>query len=563
MPTKIRLLYIILISLVLYSCRSESKQELTSSYLSTDDEDILNGKVIFEQKCSYCHNFNQDAIGPNLSGITKEVSVQWIKEFIKNPSLVLSENDERALALHEKYKINMPGFPDLSEKEFNELISYINSFSKKKATSNTNLGNPIDNPIEDTLVYSDINANIKFVAQVPASAKSPTLARINKLDCAGNSGRIFINDLRGKLYELNNNQPKLYASISEFNKNFVHEPGLGTGFGSFAFHPNFEKNGLFYTAHSEKPYTKKADFFLPDSIPTKMQWVVKEWKNKDPKSTSFEGTVRELLRIDFVTIMHGIQEIAFNPTSSKNESDYGMLYISLGDGGSVGQGFPEVALHEGSQVWGTILRIDPSGNNSGNGKYGIPTDNPFTKSKQKKKEIWAYGFRNPNRICWNTKGQMFATDIGHKIVEEVNLIEPGKFYGWPIREGTFVLNTFGNQSLAYPLPQNDDEYGVTYPVIEYDHDDGVAISGGFFAQKPPFNGKYIFGDIPVGTIFIADLSETKQRNIKKLNIVLNEKQTDFAQLIKKNRVDLRLGQDCNGDIYMLTKADGKIYKITY
>ncbi|WP_299433882.1 PQQ-dependent sugar dehydrogenase [uncultured Maribacter sp.] len=559
---KTKFFYILVLAVVLCNCKSEQKHEFGST-ISINTEDIQNGKLIFEQKCSPCHNFKQDAIGPNLSGITKEVNAKWIKEFIKNPFKMVSKNDARAKVLKQKYKIYMPGFPDFSEKEYEELLSYMNSYTEKAVSNLNNLKNSMDNPIIDTLIYSDTKANIEFVAQVPASGKNPSLARINKLECTRNSGRLFINDLRGMLYEIKDSQPKLYMRISEYHDNFIHEPGLGTGFGSFAFHPDFEKNGLFYTSHSEKPEINKADFPLPDSIPTKLQWVVKEWRSEDTKSPNFKGSIREILRIDFVTIMHGIQEIAFNPYSSKNDPDYGMLYIGVGDGGAVVQGFPKIALHGGAQVWGTILRINPKANTSENGNYGIPTDNPFINTKNKKGEIWASGLRNPNRISWNAKGQMFASDIGHKVTEEVNLIEPGKFYGWPIREGKFVVDPFGNQSLAYPLPKNDVDYAVTYPVIQYDHDDGTAISGGFFSNRAPFKGKYIFGDIPEGIVYIADLSKTNsdQRNIKKLHLVYKGKQTDFGQLTKKTRIDLRLGQDCDGNIYMFTKADGKIYKI--
>ncbi|SOE23195.1 Cytochrome c [Spirosomataceae bacterium TFI 002] len=561
MELQIKPICLLLLTMLIYCCQSGN----VSDYGRTINEEAVfvdNGKVIFEQKCSHCHNFKQDAIGPNLSGITKDVETQWIKEFIKNPFKMVAENDVRAKALHQQYKIYMPGFDDLAEEELNALISYLHTYQKKESRDTSYLANAVDNPIKDTLFNSKLKANLEFVAQVPPSEKTAILARINKLECAGNSGRIFINDLRGMLYELKGHTVELYASIPNLNKKFIHKPGLGTGFGSFAFHPDFAENGLFYTAHSETKKEHNADFFLSDSIPVAMQWVVMEWKTENTTTAKFKGTIRELLRIDFLGPIHGIQEVAFNPTAKVNSSDYGMLYISIGDGGSVVNGYPEVALHKGTQVWGTILRIDPFGNNSDNGNYGIPPDNPFVNlSNEKRKEIWVYGLRNPNRMSWNAKGQMFASDIGHKIVEEVNLIEPGKFYGWPIREGTFVLNPFKNQSLAFPLPKNDADFGVTYPVIQYDHDDGAAISGGFFARAKPFTGKYIFGDIPTGNIFIADLSKTGQRNMEKLGIQINGKPIDFSILTKSNRVDLRLGQDCNGNIYMFTKADGKIYKM--
>jgi hypothetical protein len=50
--------------------------------------------------------------------------------------------------------------------------------------------------------------------------------------------------------------------------------------------------------------------------------------------------------------------------------------------------------------------------------------------------------------------------------------------GWPIREGTFVINADENMSNIFPLPADDSIYHITYPVAQYDHDEGNAISGG-------------------------------------------------------------------------------------
>jgi glucose/arabinose dehydrogenase len=77
------------------------------------------------------------------------------------------------------------------------------------------------------------------------------------------------------------------------------------------------------------------------------------------------------------------------------------------------------------------------GDNSINSKYGIPKDNPFADSTTKKKEIWAYGFRNPNRITWIDINRILASDIGQANIEELNIVESGNFYGWPRREGSF------------------------------------------------------------------------------------------------------------------------------
>jgi len=71
--------------------------------------------------------------------------------------------------------------------------------------------------------------------------------------------------------------------MAKLKPEFINEPGLGTGFGSFAFHPDFAKNGLLYTTHTEAPNSGKADFTYADSIKVTLQWVLTEWKAYEPK----------------------------------------------------------------------------------------------------------------------------------------------------------------------------------------------------------------------------------------------------------------------------------------
>jgi glucose/arabinose dehydrogenase len=226
-----------------------------------------------------------------------------------------------------------------------------------------------------------------------------------------NTGKLFVVDLRGKLYRLENGKPEVYMDIAKLRPKFINQPGLATGFGSFAFHPEFAKNGLLYTTHTEAPNSGKADFSFADSIKVTVQWVLTEWKVNDPSAATFSGTGRELLRINFVTGIHGVQEITFNPLSKPGAADYGLLYIGVGDGGAVENGYAFLA-HSPEKVWGTVLRINPKGNNSANGHYGIPANNPFVKNKKALGEIYAYGFRNPHRITWTHSGRNACEQCG-------------------------------------------------------------------------------------------------------------------------------------------------------
>lgn len=543
-------------SLLTFSCIPE-KHEFGAE-ISTDTEQIAKGKQLFEQNCAACHNFLQTTIGPNLSGLTHSVDSDWIKDFIKHPAQVVDSGDERAMALFAKFKIYMPGFSQLREEELDAILSYLHTYETlPDTTSRTGLPNPILDSIPD----SGIRLDLEFVMQIPASDTVPPLAKITKLESEPVSGRTFLNDQRGVLYELKGNNFQEYLPIRELRPNILFKPGLATGLGSYAFHPEFAENGIFYTGHSEKGNVAPADYAYPDSVKVFLQWVLTEWRAKDPKAEKFEGTGREMLRINFVTQIHGMQEVTFNPYSKKGDPDYGMLYIGIGDGGSAESGFAYICDHQGRGIWSSILRIDPAGNNSKNGRYGIPENNPFAGQAGKAQEVFAYGFRNPNRIFWDLQGRLLASDIGHKNVEEINLIESGKFYGWPNREGTFVIDPYGDMDQIFALPSDDSLVGSTYPLVQLDHDEIAAIIAGYVIQRGPHRGKLLFGDVPSGRLLIADLSGSNQVKVESWGVRYQGKEMSLDELCGNDRVDLKFGQDKSGQIYLMTKADGKVYRI--
>jgi glucose/arabinose dehydrogenase len=554
--------------LLLYfnSCNSRTSVDMSS--ISTDSATIAVGETSFNQHCSGCHNFRQDGIGPQLGGVTTKVSADWIKHFIKNPQEVISSGDKQGQQLVDKYKVVMPSFDALRDDELNAIIAFLHTHKSSGQQAIKGKGNELSNPIPATVPLSNLIVGLEQVTQIPNSSDVAPKARITKLSYQPNTGDLFINDLRGKLYKLKDNKPVVYIDIAKLRPKFIKEPGLATGFGSFAFHPDFAKNGIFYTTYTESTGSGKSDFSYADSITVAMQWVLTEWKTKNIRADTFSGISRELLRINMVTGSHGVQEITFNPLSKPGDSDYGMLYIGVGDGGCVQMGYPFV-LNGKKSIWGSILRIDPLRRNSANGQYGIPIDNPFAKDRNTNelREIYAYGFRNPHRITWSKSNRMLACNIGQANIESLNLIKPGHNYGWPIREGSFAFDPYGDLNKVYPLPPNDSIYKITYPIAEYDHDDGLAISGGYEywgAKIPLLNGKFIFGDIPTGKLFYIEMADIKQGNlaqIKELKISTNGATKALSELCGNSRVDLRFGRDAKGEIYILTKADGKVYKI--
>ena len=542
--------------LFLYSC-SPSKKEFGLE-ISTDASQILKGRTIFEQQCSTCHNFNEDAIGPNLSGLTRQVETQWIRAFIKNPAAAIEAKDPRAVELLAKYKTQMPGFPALTDPDIDALLSYMHTFATLPIPIS---GDTTSNLIPEKIQDSGIRLELELFAQLPASDTVPPLAKMTKMEPIPGTERLFINDQRIGLYELENQKPVLFLNLKEKRPAMVSKPGWGTGVGSFAFHPDYERNGLFYTAHTEPGGTAPSDFGYTDSLKVFMQWVLTEWKAADPKAKVFKGTDREILRIDNASQAHGMQELTFNPFAKKGDPDYGLLYIGYGDGGTAEKRFAAISNHQGKGIYSSILRIDPLGTDGKNGKYGIPKINPFAGKPGMAGEVVAYGFRNPNRIFWDDKENLHATDIGQHSIEEINRIEPGKFYGWPVREGTFVINPFGSFRTLYPLPEDDAKYGVTYPLIQLEHDETVAIIGGYMVSEGPLNGKFVFGDVPSGRLFFADLSESPNPVTQSWGVTFEGKEVSMKTLVNHDRVDLKFGLDAAKKLYIMSKTEGKVYRV--
>ncbi len=133
-------------------------------------------------------------------------------------------------------------------------------------------GGTLTDPLPDPLP-SGITVGIASWLTIPASSTGSPKARINHLKPCPGDTRLFCNDLRGKLWAIaskNATAPTLYLNLADHFPNFIHTPGLGTGFASFAFHPEFQQAGKpgfgkFYTAHSETVNGAAPDFTGPDS----------------------------------------------------------------------------------------------------------------------------------------------------------------------------------------------------------------------------------------------------------------------------------------------------------
>jgi glucose/arabinose dehydrogenase len=243
-----------------------------------------------------------------------------------------------------------------------------------------------------------------------------------------------------------------------------------------------------------------------------------------------------------------------------------MLYIAVGDGGAVESGYPLIP-HNKKNIWGNVLRINPQGRNSENGRYGIPPSNPFAGTTNRG-EIYCMGFRNPHRFTWTSTGKLLIINIGQKQIETINLAHSGSDFGWPLREGRLRINELGNLDDVFELPPNESLWDFNLPAVEIDHDELGAISTVLEytgASIPALRGKLFFSSISETRLFFVeekDVLEGNRAEVKEFQVSLNGEIVTFNKLTQSPwRADLRLGKDAQGELYFFTKQDGMIYKV--
>src|SRR5262245_49368870 len=233
--------------------------------------------------------------------------------------------------------------------------------------------NPIPAPIEKRGLAVEVVElarlpDTRGIRPADQDVKPAGWARVNYVrDLA--DGRRFANDSRGFLYLIDsNNQPHVYANLAETFPLSVYNR-LSSGFIAFVFHPEFVRNGLFYTVHAEHGPGNPATLnFIPPGFGLKdvtHHNIVTEWRATNPAANVFAGNRRELLRTAHVVanLTHPLSAVEFNPTAKPGDVDYGLLYISGSDHGFSNGGGPNQSNPAQTQrldsIITAILRIDP------------------------------------------------------------------------------------------------------------------------------------------------------------------------------------------------------------
>ena len=442
--------------------------------------------------------------------------------------------------------------------------------------------NPFPEPIEATADV--IRINVREFASIP-DIDGVAARMMNLVDETGTK-RLFVNDMRGPLYSVSydGKQVTLYVDINAAQWGVgVQSQGRERGFQSFAFHPQFAQQGApgfgkFYTFTDSPNMTPPPDFSTPNEKPTH-DTVLLEWTAKTPAAAAYDGgPPKELMRFRQPFANHNAGDVRFNPLATPGAPDFGLLYIGVADGGSGGD--PMRLAQNMGNAFGKILRIDPAGSNSTNKKYGIPASNPFVKTAGTLPEIYASGVRNPQRFAWDPKnGNMYVSDIGQNIVEEISPVRAGGNLGWNEWEGSFRF--ISRQGVSTEKPRSDP--AMIYPIVEWDQNDALLLSNSAASGLAVYRGTQIaalsnlilFTDMPSGEWFYVSADKVPDGGQAPIRRVLANSggtaKTWLAVVQEKNtaqgkkpatRVDLRINLAVGNQIFLLNKGDGTIRVVT-
>lgn len=189
------------------------------------------------------------------------------------------------------------------------------------------------------------------------------------------------------------------------------DPAGQGGMLAVAFHPDYKTNGWIYLAYSHN---------LPENPKLAMTRVVRgkinngEWVDQE--------TIWQAPDSAYTSSRHhyGVR-LVFGPD--------GMLYFPVGERGS------QTRAQQVSDPAGKIHRITPEGK--------IPADNPFVGQEGADESVWSYGQRNPQGLSFHpVTGDLWEAEHGPRGGDELNIIRPGKNYGWP--EITYGINYNGS-----------------------------------------------------------------------------------------------------------------------
>ncbi len=295
--------------------------------------------------------------------------------------------------------------------------------------------------------------------------------------------------------------------------------GTDTGILGIAFHPDFIRNRKYYIYHHIGEKGSQGAVVV--------ERVTTEDYRRDAGVPS-----RRLVHVTRWTVAHTGGVMVFG-------SD-GLLYIGVGDGGP--QEDPEGNAQNRRLLLGSILRIDVDHRSPGL-PYAIPASNPFFNNSDSRvrKEIWAFGFRQPWRLSFDPMTQdLWVGDVGQVTYEEVTIVRTGENHGWNVYEG--------HTPFSDKFRKADGDY--VEPVVSIRRKHGVSVTGGHVyrgKRNPSYEGVYIFGDFESKRVWGLTQDNRTLNKIREIG-------TSPDKIVS-------FGIDTDGELYIVGYDTGRVYQI--
>jgi glucose/arabinose dehydrogenase len=369
--------------------------------------------------CAGCH-------GPVLTGATgPNILVDQLKHGSDDASILRAMRDGFPQA-------GMAGFGAiLSSQEQTALLAYIRQQARAYALGRIQLP-----PIPASITYK--SERHAFKLETFADGLDTPWGIVFLPD-----GSLLVSDRAGFIRAISKDGKLNPAPIRNTPKPLVKQDG---GFLDLIAHPDYAKNGWLYLAYSETGQ---------DST-TSMTVIVR-------------GRIRDGAWVDQETLFRVPQKYYFKDTSHYGcrflWDKKGCLFFTVGERGS-----PENAQDITSPL-GKIHRMNADGS--------APADNPFAKTPGAWPTVWSYGNRHPQGLDFHpVTGKLWSTEHGPRNGDELNRIEPGKNYGWPL--ASWGQSQFGEKIGGTEAP------GTVQPVVYWSP--GIAPSGIRFYTGDRFPG---------------------------------------------------------------------------
>lgn len=360
----------------------------------------------------------------------------------------------------------------------------------------------------------------------------------------GDQDSIYILERVGKVYKASAKGAANKELLLDLSEN-MGEIEVENGAVGLAFHPGFNADKpfafIYYTDTRPEGYqlNKLSRFDLSlDSVVARKQ---------------SETTILEFIRGD--DGFHNGGSLEFGPD--------GFLYVGLGE--SV---HPRKIKKSSEVLSGGILRldIDMDENKSvvpgiafKHGKaanYLVPRDNPFIGNDQVMDEYWALGFRNPFRFTFDSlNGDLWVGDVGSTVWEEVNRVEKGKHYQFPMLEGRSSTGKSSWEDLGI------EQQG---PVYSYEHNAyDRAVIGGVVDRGelyPELKNRYIFADNYSAKVFAIDANASEVEEAELLARANQYAQRGVSSVVQLSTGEILIttlgaASEASGEVLQLVRAD--------